>query len=176
MTNEQLFRAIGQVGDDLIAEAARPRKLHTWPKWVALAACCALAIGLANITGLLDFGAKSAAPTESAPMYSVTTDSAAQESFEEEAIAEAPEAEAPTAEEAPAESPDLEIDLAARIVFAGKAYLYAADDGSVELGELLGTVEDGHVDYLGCEVYAADAEDCVFVLHDGEYELFRVEQ
>ena len=47
--SEKLFRAIGDVGDDLIARADAPvRKApRVWVKWAALAACCALVIGAA---------------------------------------------------------------------------------------------------------------------------------
>ena len=45
--SEKLFRAIGDVGDDLIARADAPVKKapRVWVKWAALAACCALVIG-----------------------------------------------------------------------------------------------------------------------------------
>ena len=41
---EALFRAIGGVGDDLIARAEQPvsKKNTVWLLWTALAACCAL--------------------------------------------------------------------------------------------------------------------------------------
>ena len=47
--SEKLFRAIGDVGDDLIARADAPVKKapRVWVKWAALAACCALVIGAA---------------------------------------------------------------------------------------------------------------------------------
>ena len=40
---EKIFRAIGDVGDDLIERADRPVRKHAqvWVKWAALAACCA---------------------------------------------------------------------------------------------------------------------------------------
>ena len=44
---EKIFRAIGDVGDDLIAQADAPviKAPRVWVKWAALAACCALVIG-----------------------------------------------------------------------------------------------------------------------------------
>ena len=50
--SEALFRAIADVGDDLIARADAPVKKvkHVWVRWAALAACCALVIGVAAIT------------------------------------------------------------------------------------------------------------------------------
>ena len=58
---EKLFRAIGYVGDDLIQRADAPAQAErkqpaVWIKWAALAACCALVIGLASRLPL--FGAK----------------------------------------------------------------------------------------------------------------------
>ena len=46
---EKIFRAIGDVGDDLIERADWPVRKHAqvWVKWAALAACCALVIGAA---------------------------------------------------------------------------------------------------------------------------------
>ncbi|MFR5762076.1 MAG: hypothetical protein ACLUFI_11170 [Oscillospiraceae bacterium] len=46
---EKIFRAISDVGDDLIERADRPVRKHAqvWVKWAALAACCALVIGAA---------------------------------------------------------------------------------------------------------------------------------
>jgi hypothetical protein len=44
MKKEDLFRAVGDVGDDLIERADEPvrparRKSYGWVKWTALAAC-----------------------------------------------------------------------------------------------------------------------------------------
>lgn len=49
--SEALFRAIADVGDDLIARADAPVKKvkHHWGRWTALAACCALVIGIAAV-------------------------------------------------------------------------------------------------------------------------------
>lgn len=49
--SEALFRAIADVGDDLIARADAPVKKvkHVWVRWAALAACCALVIGAAAV-------------------------------------------------------------------------------------------------------------------------------
>ena len=93
--SEKLFRAIGDVGDDLIARADAPvRKApRVWVKWAALAACCALVIGAAAFVVPM-FRAGSTAPeTASAP----TADTAAMEAPAEE------EMTLETAEAAPAE-------------------------------------------------------------------------
>ena len=90
--SEKLFRAIGDVGDDLIAQADAPVKKapRVWVKWAALAACCALVIGAAAFVVPM-FRAGSTAPeTASAP----TADTAAMEAPAEEEMtletAEAP--------------------------------------------------------------------------------------
>ena len=87
---EKLFRAIGYVGDDLIQRADAPAQAErkqpaVWIKWAALAACCALVIGLA--ARLPIFQAKSSAP-ETATMTMETT---TQEAPAEEEKAEAPD-------------------------------------------------------------------------------------
>ena len=101
--SEKLFRAIGDVGDDLIAQADAPVKKapRVWVKWAALAACCALVIGAAAFVVPM-FRAGSTAPeTASAP----TADTAAMEAPAEEEMtletAEAPAEAMPEA--APAE-------------------------------------------------------------------------
>ena len=102
---EKLFRAIGYVGDDLIQRADAPAQAErkqpaVWIKWAALAACCALVIGLA--ARLPIFQAKSSAP-EMAPMTIETT---TQEAPAEEEKAEAPDMTEEAAAEAPAEAED----------------------------------------------------------------------
>ena len=101
---EKLFRAIGYVGDDLIQRADAPaetrRSSAPWVKWAALAACCALVIGLA--ARLPIFQAKSSAP-ETATMTMETT---TQEAPAEEVKAEAPD----MTEEAAAEEPAAEAE------------------------------------------------------------------
>mgnify|MGYP004465960887 CR=1 FL=1 len=52
MREEKLFRAIGDVGDDLIARADEPvqkKKPVRWAGLAALAACCLIAVGLARL-------------------------------------------------------------------------------------------------------------------------------
>ena len=91
--SEKLFRAIGDVGDDLIAQADVPVKKapRVWVKWAALAACCALVIGAAAFVVPMFHAGSSAPETASAP----TADTAALEApAEEEMTLEAAEAPA----------------------------------------------------------------------------------
>ena len=91
--SEKLFRAIGDVGDDLIARADAPVKKapRVWVKWDALAACCALVIGAAAFVVPMFHAGSSAPETASAP----TADTAALEApAEEEMTLEAAEAPA----------------------------------------------------------------------------------
>lgn len=82
MSSERLFRAIGDVGDDLIARADRPaQKQRAWLRWGALAACCALVIGLAALAlPQMGFGAASAdnAAANSTAEFSVQDTTAAE--------------------------------------------------------------------------------------------------
>ena len=101
--SEKLFRAIGDVGDDLIARADAPVKKapRVWVKWAALAACCALVIGAAAFVVPMFHAGSTAPETASAP----TADTAALEAPAEEEMtleaAEAPAGDMP--ETAPAE-------------------------------------------------------------------------
>lgn len=91
--SEKLFRAIGDVGDDLIAQADAPVKKapRVWVKWAALAACCALVIDAAAFVVPMFHAGSSAPETASAP----TADTAALEApAEEEMTLEAAEAPA----------------------------------------------------------------------------------
>ena len=102
---EKLFRAIGYVGDDLIQRADAPAQAErkqpaVWIKWAALAACCALVIGLA--VRLPIFQAKSSAPE----MATMTVETTTQEAPAEEEKAEAPDMTEEAAAEAPAEAED----------------------------------------------------------------------
>lgn len=100
---ETLFRAIGAVGDDLIARADEPVKKvpRVWVKWAALAACCVLVIGAAAFVWPM-FHAGSSAPDTTAPM---AADSAAQEEKSADtAPMDAAEAPEPAAEAAAEEA------------------------------------------------------------------------
>ena len=92
--SEKLFRAIGDVGDDLIAQADAPVKKapRVWVKWAALAACCALVIGAAAFVVPMFHAGSSAPETASAP----TADTAALEAPAEEEISPAEPAEQKT--------------------------------------------------------------------------------
>ena len=116
MKGEKLFRAVGQVGDDLIARAEKTpaRQASRWRPLAALAACCVLIVGIAALTlpswlgssKTASTAAPAAAAEENARAYSedILVESAAPEAdFEEYATTqEAPAMEAPAAD-APAE-------------------------------------------------------------------------
>lgn len=162
MKGEKLFRAVGQVGDDLIARAEKTpaRQVSRWRPLAALAACCVLLVGIAALTLPNWLGSKTAstaAPaaaaeeSASARAYSedILVESAAPEAeFEEYATAqEAPAMEAPAAD-APAEDAAAEEarggDAKAQavapegdwIVFGGQYYVLApANDPAHLAGE-----------------------------------------
>lgn len=137
MKGEELFRAVGQVGDDLIARAEKTpaRQASRWRPLAALAACCVLLVGIAALVlpGWLgssksaDTAAPAAAAEENARAYSedILVESAAPEAeFEEYAAAqEAPAMEAPPAD-APAE------DAAAEEARGGDAKAQAVETGA----------------------------------------------
>lgn len=112
MQAEKLFRAIGAVGDDLIARADEPVKRQpvTWGKWAALAACCVLVLGAAALAmpGLL-FGAGSSAPADAPPTASarITAEDAAETEAYGEALAQQPAA----VREMPAEELPLTLEV-----------------------------------------------------------------
>lgn len=112
MREEKLFRAIGDVGDDLIARADEPvqkKKPVRWAGIAALAACCLIAVGLARLvtmsmgntsdsTAALDAAAPETAmmqATEEAKSGSAENGAWKQESADEAMDAAANDAEAP---------------------------------------------------------------------------------
>ena len=101
--SEKLFRAIGDVGDDLIARADAPVKKapRVWVKWAALAACCALVIGAAAFVVPMFHAGSSAPETASAP----TADTAAPEAPAEEEMEMTLEASEAPAEAMPEAAP-----------------------------------------------------------------------
>ena len=102
MREEKLFRAIGDVGDDLIARADAPvRKApRVWVKWAALAACCALVIGAAAFVVPMFRAGSSGLSKAAPPAEAVTMEAPAEEEMTLE-TAEAPAEAMPEA--APAE-------------------------------------------------------------------------
>ncbi len=128
MSSERIFRAIGDVGDDLIARADRPaQRRPAWLRWGALAACCALAVGLAALAlPRMGFGANSASPhaagvaaqdTAQAESAKATSEEPAEEPAEApdaaswEFAADAPEEQPqePAAQQEPAEEGSFEL-------------------------------------------------------------------
>ena len=88
--SEKLFRAIGDVGDDLIARADAPVKKapRVWVKWAALAACCALVIGAAAFVVPMFHAGSTAPETASAPTADTAALEAPAEAMPETAPAE----------------------------------------------------------------------------------------
>lgn len=101
---EKFFRAIGYVGDDLIQRAEAPVERQivktAWIKWAALAACCALVIGLAAKLPLFQMKSASQAPEATSMNASAEGPEMKEELAEDTITTEAAPAEA---EEAPAE-------------------------------------------------------------------------
>ena len=172
MKGEELFRAVGQVGDDLIARAEKTpaRQASRWRPLAALAACCVLIVGIAALTlpnwlgssKSADTAAPAAAAEESASARAYSEDilveSAAPEAeFEEYATAqEAPAADAPaedaTGSSAKAQAAEAGAPDGDWIVFGGQYYILAPANDPAHLaseggdgearGAQLGTVDD----------------------------------
>lgn len=189
---EALFRAIGGVGDDLIARAEQPvsKKNTVWLCWTALAACCALVAGIAVFAHLTFEQSKSTDSVANMNQSAMQAESFSVESSAPESAEAVEEETAIAADEAPMEAPagTAEEDShsfmkgalfeAPSFTFAGIQYVQAGDDGAEpQPGELLGRVEESDAESLtGCEIYACegfDPADRVLLLLDGEYLLFR---
>lgn len=189
---EALFRAIGGVGDDLIARAEQPvsKKNTVWLRWTALAACCALVACIAAFAHLTFGQSKSTDSVANMNQSAMQAESFSVESSAPESAAAVEEETAIAADEAPMEAPAgaAEEDShsfmkgalfdAPSFTFAGIQYVQAEEaDAEPQPGELLGRVEESDSEALtGCEIYACegfDPADRVLLLLDGEYLLFR---
>lgn len=189
---EALFRAIGGVGDDLIARAEQPvsKKNTVWLRWTAMAACCALVACIAVFAHLTFGQSKSTDSVANMKQSAMQAESFSVESSAPESAEAVEEETAIAADEVPMEAPAgaAEEDShsfmkgalfdAPSFTFAGIQYVQAEEaDAEPQPGELLGRVEESDSEALtGCEIYACegfDPADRVLLLLDGEYLLFR---
>ena len=116
MREEKLFRAIGDVGDDLIARADEPvqkKKPVRWAGIAALAACCLIAVGLARLVTMSmgntsDSTAALDAAAPETPMMQAAEEEAKSGSAENGAWKQERADEVMDAAEAPAETEDAE--------------------------------------------------------------------
>ena len=169
MREEKLFRAIGDVGDDLIARADEPvqkKKPVRWAGIAALAACCLIAVGLARLVTMSmgntsdSTAALDAAAPETAMMQATEdakSGSAENGAWKQESADEAMDAAANDAE-APAETEEAEW-LKAHCAEYGFILRYPP-----EKSEITGiTWEPWHFRYVGEEaaVYIMENELCL---------------
>lgn len=195
MKKEDLFRAVGDAGDDLIERADEPvrparRKSYGWVKWTALAACAAVILYAAAVSPI--FRPKgSAAPSmtmaaaDSASSEASLPDKTKEAAAPQTAAADseaAAAAAAPDAASGSAAGNSMSAESAAEpapVRFEGRTYREApADDpnrpaGELKelAGELLGTLEDS-----GDQVYAYGTFDktaYILVLHGETYTLYK---
>ena len=154
---ERLFRAIGDVGADLIDMAEKQTFAPSrWRKWGSLAACLAVILCL-GVLAMPYFpkGCGSGSKGTAAPGASVTVeDPAAAEPAEEEAV------ETPQEEPGPTEDAAPEPVVRTRFVFRYTYYYLTdqepspLDNPPSVLGELLGEVEAcDDPSLVGCPVY-----------------------
>ena len=116
MREEKLFRAIGNVGDDLIARADEPvqkKKPVRWAGIAALAACCLIAVGLARLVTMSmgntsDSTAALDAAAPETPMMQAAEEEAKSGSAENGAWKQERADEVMDAAEAPAETEEAE--------------------------------------------------------------------
>ena len=134
MKGEELFRAVGQVGDDLIARAEKTpaRQASRWRPLAALAACCVLIVGIAALTLPNWLGSSKSADT--AAPAAAAEESASARAYSEDILVEsaAPEAEFEeyaTTQEAPAADAPAE-DAAAEEARGGDAKAQAVETGA----------------------------------------------
>lgn len=171
MKKEFLFRALGDVGDDLLHMAEHKKFSSPWKKWGALAACLALIVSLSALAlPYFPMGCGSSNANESA-----SSDTAMPEMNEESSVVEAEtpaeeapaEVESPTGEEAAVEDSveagEPELDQAAgttRVTVCSTVYYIKIGvtlDGQKpgNVGEYLADVTDSNDEALiGCPVYA----------------------
>lgn len=99
MKKEDLLRALGDVGEDLLHMAEHKKFYNQWKRWASLAACLALVVGL-GLWSLPHLGTsmKESEAAAEAPTMDCVVEESAIEDYEYKTE------EAPMEEEAPAES------------------------------------------------------------------------
>ena len=168
---ERLFRAIGDVGGDLVDLAEKQTFAPSpWRKWGSLAACLAVLLCLGALAmPYFPMGCGSSSSDGGANLSSGSAmqDAAAET---EAAVDEAPAADEPETAESPAEAgkdygtPGVQPTAREQLIFRNTVYyleaVYSDAEGEAVLGEYLGTVEDGdRPEWTGCPVYSYHSYD-----------------
>ena len=157
MKQEKLFRALSDVGDDLLMMAQNRRFANPWKRWGTLAACIALVLCLGMVAlPYFPVGCGSSmAPAEMAPAETpAETPAEAPAVTEEASVEETPALDAEAQEEAKGESGLQEVIT---VWFEDEAYEVGSTcEFPADLGEELGVVQasDGR-DLTGNRVFAA---------------------
>lgn len=168
MKKEDLLRALGDVGEDLLHMAEHKKFYNQWKRWASLAACLALVVSL-SVLALPYFpigcGASVKKSEAEAPMESPTMDCVVEESAVEDykyKTEEAPMEEEILEEEAPAEVQNEAAGTKAKqvpqFVVCGTWY-YVRSEVTIteepgELGDYLGQITEADDESLvGCAVY-----------------------
>lgn len=166
MKKEDLLRALGDVGEDLLHMAEHKKFYNQWKRWASLAACLALVIGL-GIWSLPHLGTsmKESEAAAEAPMESPTMDCVVEESAVEDyeyKTEEAPMEEEILEEEVPAEVQNEAAGTKAKqvtqFVVCGTWY-YVRSEVTIteeprEIGDYLGQITEADDESLvGCAVY-----------------------
>lgn len=171
MKEEKLFRAIGDVGSDLIDMAEKETfPPSRWRRWGSIAACLAVLAGLtALVLPYLTGGISTADQTADSAAPSVMAESTPAETALEgdTETATTDSAEADIQEETDLDGIRDRLTPAQQkeqLVFQGVVYyveaLYSEDEAQTSLGEPLGTVEDADDEaYVGAAVYAKSGSD-----------------
>ena len=155
--SEKLFRAIGDVGDDLIARADAPVKKapRVWVKWAALAACCALVIGAAAFVVPMFHAGSSAPEAASAP----TADTAAPEAPAEEEMEMTLEVSEAPAEAMPETAPAEPAEQKTRTLPGADCFAVVSESVTRTSADFTLTNEDGAVLALRSEYWLETQAD-----------------
>ena len=190
MKKELLFRALNDVGDDLLHMAENRRFANPWKKWASLAACLVLIVSLSVLAlPYFPMGCGASVKTEEAPAAMEESAAAPEAETQENTKAEAPAEETPVKEEALEEEaaveeptgdvPDQEAGTSDSVTadqgeadwFVVCDTLYYVDavltgeEMPRDAGDYLGDVTDAaEEELLGCSVYA-DQYAAVFSNH-----------
>lgn len=166
MREKMLFRALTEIGDDLLLMAQQKRFPNPWKRWGKLAASIALVLCLATFAlPYLPMGCGSAGAPKTESVTTTTTESTEAESRAEETE------ECVKEESAVEESAEMEEDKAdgqevVSVWFMDRRYeLQKGPFPQPEkMGEQLGEVKssDGR-DLTGCLIFATDEEHAVYV-------------
>lgn len=179
MNGETLFRALSDVGDDLLELAQTKSFVNPWRRWAKTAACLALVLCLTALV-LPSFPRGCGSAKDQSQIPEAAEDVQSPSASPEETNADTAVPEEGSGEYGSGEKQEA-ADAAEPVTFRFEEQTYALESGPLEapvtVGEDLGTPESWNGrDLSGCRLYSSEEPDMLYVeTPEGIYQAFAVQ-